>query len=378
MFGSTVLEVVIGVMFVYLLLSFIVTAVQELIDSTFKLRAAQLARGLQKLLGSKDNKDEFLQHPLIKGMSPTNLLFRSGNRNPSYIPPRSFVLTLLDMIAKADPTKLRTVQDIQDGIKNLKNADLKSALTLLLHDAQMDLAKFEKNVEIWFNDQMDRVTGWYKRKVQLIIVIVALVISVFMNADSLVIIRNISTNSTLRASLVAQAEKVSGATKAESKAGQKPSGDSDDAAVTKEISVRFAAVENSINRVEGLGLPIRFGWWKSLTDDCEKGAQNCRPGNLEGWRSYAFGWWWNGVVKNEDCAKDAKNCRRGDLKYCPTANPKDCKEFLFMAAIPGWLLTAFAISLGAPFWFDMLNKVISIRSTGKAPDEKNKAGTEVK
>jgi hypothetical protein len=37
----------------------------------------------------------------------------------------------------------------------------------------------------------------------------------------------------------------------------------------------------------------------------------------------------------------------------------------------GWLLTALAVSLGAPFWFDMLNKIIVVRSTVK-PHEKSR------
>jgi hypothetical protein len=40
--------------------------------------------------------------------------------------------------------------------------------------------------------------------------------------------------------------------------------------------------------------------------------------------------------------------------------------------ILGWLLTILAICLGAPFWFDLLNKFVNIRSAGKAPDEKPK------
>jgi hypothetical protein len=36
----------------------------------------------------------------------------------------------------------------------------------------------------------------------------------------------------------------------------------------------------------------------------------------------------------------------------------------------GWLLTAFAVSLGAPFWFDLLNKIMVVRSTVK-PREKS-------
>jgi len=33
----------------------------------------------------------------------------------------------------------------------------------------------------------------------------------------------------------------------------------------------------------------------------------------------------------------------------------------------GWLLTGLGVSLGAPFWFDLLNKVASLRATGPKP-----------
>jgi hypothetical protein len=43
----------------------------------------------------------------------------------------------------------------------------------------------------------------------------------------------------------------------------------------------------------------------------------------------------------------------------------------------GWILTILAVSLGAPFWFDMLNRVVAIRSAGKAPEEAPKKPKEV-
>jgi hypothetical protein len=43
---------------------------------------------------------------------------------------------------------------------------------------------------------------------------------------------------------------------------------------------------------------------------------------------------------------------------------------LFERKLPGWLLTGMAISLGAPFWFDLLNKFMVVRSTIK-PQEKS-------
>ena len=42
----------------------------------------------------------------------------------------------------------------------------------------------------------------------------------------------------------------------------------------------------------------------------------------------------------------------------------------------GWVLTAFALSFGAPFWFDMLNKIMVIRSTVKPREKSGEEGSE--
>ena len=33
----------------------------------------------------------------------------------------------------------------------------------------------------------------------------------------------------------------------------------------------------------------------------------------------------------------------------------------------GWLMTAFAVTLGAPFWFDLLGKIVALRAAGNPP-----------
>ena len=43
-----------------------------------------------------------------------------------------------------------------------------------------------------------------------------------------------------------------------------------------------------------------------------------------------------------------------------------------LTKIAGVLLTAFAASLGAPFWFDTLNRLMAVRGTGKSPEEQPK------
>lgn len=293
MFGSAILDVAIGLVFVYLLLSFIVTAAQELLETVIKLRAAHLAKGIEKLLGS-DIAKQFFDNPMIKGLSPDKW-FGAGTRKPSYIPSRAFAATVLDILARADVAGPRTLDKVRAGINNLKDDDLKKSLSVLLEEGQHKLETFETQLEGWFNGQMERVSGWYKRKAQLVTVAIGLVIAAGMNADSIAIVKTLSSDSSLRAALVAEAQER--AKQPLASAGQ--------------IDEHIAAVQGSITKIQGLGLPIGFIW--------------------------------------------------------------SAKRIDWAQAIPGWLLTAFAISLGAPFWFDMLNKVVSIRSSGRAPDEKPKA-----
>ena len=54
--------------------------------------------------------------------------------------------------------------------------------------------------------------------------------------------------------------------------------------------------------------------------------------------------------------------------YFETA-PKDA-TFSALTVLAGWIVTALAISFGAPFWFDTLNRFMVVRSTVK-PQEKS-------
>jgi hypothetical protein len=300
MFGSAILDVAIGLTFVYLLFSLIVTAAQEVIESFIKLRAAHLAKGIQKLLGSEKTK-EFFEHALIKGLSP-DAWFGNKPRKPSYIPAQTFSTTVLNMIAKPDNSGETTIQAIKEGINSLKDENLKQVLTTLLQEGHGKVEKFEENLQSWFNSQMERVSGWYKRKVQLIMLVVAFMITIGMNADSLVLTKALSNDEALRASLVAQAQEIA----------KQPlvREDQENIAILNEIKKEVTGLEGRIKAIQELGLPLKFGWWSQ------------RPDN-----------------------------------------------FNLAEAIPGWLLTTLAISLGAPFWFDILSKIMSIRSTGKTPDK---------
>jgi len=329
MFGSAILDVAIGIIFIYLLLSLLVTTASELIASVTKWRAQTLQEGIRNLLKVDANKtglaDLLYGHPLVKGLS------RPGEI-PSYIPPHTFVLALLDTITPATARAARTAADIVNGIDSIKDPDVKRALTALWTDAGQNVKKLEEKIETWFNDTMDRVSGWYKRKAQLVTVIVSVFIVALLNADTIQIGTTLSTDATVRAALVTQAQEF--AKKDVNPSGSLPPAGIEKpaaAADTKAAAEKFGATLTSIQQ---LGIPI--GWTLRAKDN-----PGCQP------------------------------------KTQSTAGPSGPADLRCVPEGWGWLykffglaLTAVAASLGAPFWFDVLNKVINIRSAGRAPDEK--------
>lgn len=313
MFGSTIVDVAIGVVFVYLLLGLVVTAGTELIASWLNWRAKNLRAGLQRLLDPA-LAQELYNHPMIEKLS-------KSDRGPSYIPSEMFALALVDVIANLRPAGGQPPKDLTSLIGNVADPDVRRVLSLLAAEAGSDGQKLKENLEKWFNTSMDRVAGWYKRKTQVVNVTLAIVFTVAVNADSIVIVRSLSNDSALRAALVAQAQTLVKETPAPSQTGQPGTGQ----------SPTVGDVEQRITKLTTLGIPV--GW----TDDTGDGLRR-----------------WPGWLPGE----------KGTASWAATW--RDTVRYHFL----GWALTALAASLGAPFWFDILNKIITIRSAGKVPEEK--------
>ncbi len=156
MFGSEILEVAVGLIFIYWLLSLICSTVNEGISAVLSTRAKDLEKAIRALLNDPRGEGAakaFYEHSLIK-------VLKKGNRKPSYIPPRTFGLVLNDILglgrAATDGAALRGMVD------KMSNEDLKKSLRVLVDEAGSELGKLQKGVETWFNDMMDRVSGWYK------------------------------------------------------------------------------------------------------------------------------------------------------------------------------------------------------------------------
>src|ERR1043166_5276139 len=133
--GSTVLEVAIGIIFIYLLLAVFCTTANEWIAAVLKSRGTLLHQGILKLLAPDQASPataaqdpvvaRFYSHPLIKA------LFRDSS-HPSYFPPRTFAKTIMDIATPRHPGSI-TFDDLENGIKqDLPPGSLQTSLLAVI------------------------------------------------------------------------------------------------------------------------------------------------------------------------------------------------------------------------------------------------------
>jgi hypothetical protein len=296
MFGSVVLEVGLGLAIVYVLLSVFCSALKESIAGYLGMRAATLQEGIRNLLsdGTPQGDDlvkKLYEHPLISG-------FAKEGKRPSYIPSRTFTLALMDIAASvnvaAGPI---SIESVRNGVAGLPES-VRKALLPLIDDGERDLKRARENIEKWFDDAMDRVSGWYKRRAQLIIIAFAFLLTVLVDADTIHMANVLWRDSSLRGSLASAAVE----------AATLPTHGAPDSS--------NPAFKQLQERVESVALPI-------------------------GWSSPTFGEWY---------------------RRASNATPKE-----ILKKVIGLALTTIAVSLGAPFWFDILGKLVNLRATGDPP-----------
>lgn len=356
LFGSTVLEVIIGMIFVYLLMSLLCSAVAEYIESLLGFRASDLRKGIELLLndsdkgeGGKDKKEE--SQDLAKALYAHGLirpLYRTANKLPSYIPSRTFALALWNMAGGgAGGSGTTNLEDIKKVINtNLAGSkELREALITLIDDAKGDFDKARRNIEDWYEGMMDRVSGWYKRRVHAILLVIGLITAAAINADSINIAKALVSDDVLRASIANAAETYletakppATPTPAPTPCVATPTAPCPEPTPTPTPLTEAQEAEARRNKVRAAREKV-----------LETKAQLDELGLPLGW------------VDGEDEKGNPINV--GDLRRTP-----DGWGWLLKAL--GLVLTGLAISQGAPFWFDLLNKFMVIRSTVK-PKEKS-------
>lgn len=333
-----ILDVAIGVVFVFLLFSLVVSALNEVILSYLDKRAQFLKEGIAELFRDSGGKasitaDAFFKHGIIavlsRGKYVTGVNATQGV--PSYIPGKSFVLALLGLVT--DGKKPADVDDLRKTIEAIGNKELKETLLSLHDDAKGNLDHFKANIENWFNESMDRVGGWYKRYAQQWLLGLSLALAIICNVDSVRIIRALSMDPKLRESIVRQAEAYAASAPIPS-----PANPSATPAPAADSQAKIATFKQSLADLGVTGVPM--GW----NDGPSQQLLASLPA-LRNWFSFTF--WWNHLSLEKVLAALT----------------------LWLSAIIGWGVTGLAASLGAPFWFDLLNRFVDIRGVGRAPEE---------
>jgi hypothetical protein len=347
MFGSTAIDVALGVVFIFLLLSLVASTVNEFILSLLNMRGKELLNGLKTLLDDDNGTGlvkDLYNHGQVYGLFKGLFDPKQTKNLPAYIPSQNFVMAILDIIpAKANPngdaraaqlTPAELIAGLRDAAQKLAaNPDTEKvgkSLMAMIDVSQNDLTKLKTHLEDWFNGAMDRVSGWYKHRTQNILFAVGLVLAVALNASTLNIVKQLSKDPTLRQTLVAAAQKAT-------PPAQLPS----DTANSSSSAAAGTQNDQAKQTSDATGQSGAAG--SSTSSNQLKGELQKVESDIESLNSLGVPLGW-------------------------TAWPQGSSEW-FQLSI-GWLLTAFAVSLGAPFWFDMLNKVMVVRSTIK-PREKS-------
>lgn len=353
MTGLVVLDIVIGLVFVYLLYSLLASIVQEGLANVLGLRAKFLQKaiirmledgnvggasgfwgslgGFFKILFSKQSTTflhftrAFYNFPLIKYLAEDDY-----HSKPSYISGSNFAKTILGLLKgkefQAGDNPREPIEDAlkegklkwpTDNLYYLKDETL-SHLRYLWAESQGDVDKYRTLLEQWFDDTMLRSTGWYKKHTQGMLFLIGFLIAMLFNVDTIKIADRLAKDPVLREQMVKQADAYIQTHKAELEKLRNP--------ITKEDSLNKN--EDVIKKADALMEKANSLLAKDLSD-----VNN----------QLALGW----PCKCQPCATSS---------VCIWENVSG-------GSVLGWLLTAFAISLGAPFWFDLLSKLMKLRGS---------------
>lgn len=513
---GVVIEVAIGVIFIWLILSLSAIQFQEWIASWLKFREKDLESVIGQMLANPRLVDEFYKHPIIQGMS------RKPGKKPAYIPPREFVQTLFNIITTAGTeksviqqviasikvkvvakqlagsldkektkeakknlekliqeieklaaTEAKTIRDqisdlaaykafdqtpeiktalaaipdtVEKYLEEFNNAGLsdtvltltpvdiekgiiamgkinpsleRSMKTLLAgvyqtsNDLESALATARANVESWFNSSMERLSGQYKRRSQVIAFIIGLVLSIALSVDSIALVQRLWIDPTVRAALLENAsafqlpetntltttdDPATAATQPPTTTGAATESPTTTPAVPTTTATPAPVIppsdtiQNFQVQFEGLELPL--GWEEVPTTNAQKVViRYCAfipeaDPLVKGIGQWLPNWaWWTKTFQGAPAntliiqgVKVAGVCYRpkGTTVPLTSTNPtyEDAlKQNWRFAWLLGILISAAATTQGAPFWFDILNKLINLRGAGARPPTSEEEAT---
>ena len=318
---TALLDVAIGLSLVYLGASLFVTILNEYIALTFDLRSKELSRHLSELLGPLEE--------LAKSNPAFRVMLDERRNTRSYVDPNVLAQVMVACLSTSAPlgiaqgtpvsdeaasaagpaSSVAATPDLMQAIARLPDSRLKSVLWTLAQSAKNDVEKLVTATSLWVDRSLTVLGESYKRQMQWITLGLGFAIAVGFNIDTVNVVSRLYLDKELRDEVVVAAEQY---TKQVTP---------DVIATCPNLAPELAAKDPKCAPVQGLAKAI---------------AERSKTfGELPlGWQD---------------------------------AQLTDLVSSRFPQRLLGWLLTAIAISLGAPFWFDLLNRVVNLRHTIERP-----------
>lgn len=321
-----ILELVIGLVFIYFILGLMSTVVREIFANLMNYRANTLEAWLKDTFSDQLGSN-LLKNKLIDGLTPKD-------RKANYYPTRVFINALLDQINSEKDEK---AEDKVDGVdkpynidsikekitaSDLLPADFKRTLLQSISESRGDLNRFKNDVGNWFDQAMVRISGTYKKHTQKALLLISFIIVVAVNADTITLTKYFHDNPGQRKAMVENIDRMVAEGELEK--------------LYQDIVFENDTAQNaSIMPVDSLKAEI----------------QTFRDLNAE-LTSYELPLGWQAVTIGIGFVNLPK------LGW-------------ILSKICGLLLTTLAVSIGAPFWYDVLNKLVNLRSSGALPRTKH-------
>lgn len=239
-----------------------------------------------------------------------------------------------------------TLEMIRGGVETLQqySPQFSTVMLAILQDVENfagdtgnQILAVKSAVEQWFNEAMDRLSGWYKRKMQLLAFVFGLLLAIFLNIDSVGIARHLWQQPIVRQTLAAYATTYATETAATPDA---------------QVIPPQETIQTLQQQLDVLQIPV--GWQLQAFDTDNRSCALISFGS-----DRIFG------IPGRD--------ENGQPICARIANlPRSTDEWVLK--IIGFLVTGGAAAQGAPFWFDILKRLVNIRGTGTKPEETGAVG----
>ena len=360
---NTIIETAISLVLIFFIFSIITYVIHELIAINLKYRSKMLWKSMSQLMdgfilegrmklmkamptGTTTKTNDFYDHAQIQSLQ------KNLDRRPNYIPAANFALAIMDIVAKKAPAIQNNLfLDFQSGlqtyVKGQGTGDLYEVLKNLVATSS-DIKELQKKIEDWFNNYMNRVTGWYESHTVVSVRLIAVALTLIFNINVIKLAKIIYNDGKLRSSMVAMSERI--------------------VDHPELVTPYYTKTFNQLNEIK------KADFVKRITDapDSLKKTIQAEMDSVMGALAQHYTTKQRAVIdsltkelksvglplgwKHDSWKKDVL---RGQEKGDAVIN--------FFITLMGLIIGACCISMGAPFWFDMLNKLVNVRRTGIKP-----------